>query len=94
MPRASQETAYFTTAGLKYTGSGVLTGINLTESSGSATAKIKVRDGAIGGQVLDERTFNASESIDESVEERVFAAGLYIEFVSGTVEGVLLFRDS
>lgn len=98
MPRASQETVKFTTAGQKYTGVGVYTGVKMRETSGAAGAVVRIFDGTDNtGRLLDELTFLANESTREGVgggAEEAFATGLYVEIVSGAIEGILLFRDS
>jgi hypothetical protein len=64
-------------------------GFALRETA-AASATVRIRDGSATGQILDEISFLASESVRELYDGGVVAAsGLFYELVAGTVEGVL-----
>lgn len=70
-----------------------LYGFNFAESTGSASAKIRLHDGTgISGNELAIVTLGANESVrdwfaDESVA--IVKGGIYVEVVAGSIEGVV-----
>lgn len=65
-------------------------GFTIRETSGSATAVVRLFDNAsaASGTVLDEVSLNAGESAREYYVEGVWAInGIYVDVVSGSVAG-------
>jgi hypothetical protein len=64
-------------------------GITVCETSGSATAKVRVRNNNVSGVILDTITLAANESVSYTYPRgRAAASGtVYLQVVSGAVEG-------
>ncbi len=70
----------------------VLYGWSVNESTGSGTAKVRVRDGSGTGKVLGVINLASAASSTVFMSEQavqVNTGALYLEVVSGSVEGVL-----
>lgn len=67
-----------------------LTGWSFRESDASpAVATVRLRNNAVGGQVIAYIELPANGSQTVSLKHPVQVAGVYVEVVAGTVEGVL-----
>lgn len=65
-------------------------GISVAETSGSATAQVKVFSGTDNtGDLIEIVNLAANESAREWNHEGVGADGIYVEVTSGAVEGAL-----
>lgn len=66
-------------------------GVSIRESAASAAAaQVNLRKGAVGGQLLMVIELAANESATLVLEDRVPSeGGVYVQVVSGTVEGVI-----
>lgn len=71
-------------------GAGVLVGFTVRETAGTA-AVLRLRDGS-GGMILAVISLVAGESVREQLPEVVFSSRVYLELVSGTVEGTVFIR--
>ena len=75
---------------LTITGKGVYIGFSFRETSGSATATIRVYDGTTAaGTLLDTIQLTAAESAREwyGPQGIRFTSGLYVDVVTGDIEG-------
>ena len=87
---ASAPATYATAAGQVVTGSGRLAGLALAETTGTAAAKVRIHDGVGAGAPL---LFTVDLAANESVRDffngqgLAFTAGIYVELVSGAIEG-------
>lgn len=68
---------------------GVYRGFSLRETSGTATATVRIYNNAsaASGVIVETIQLNPSESRSESLPVGVTVVGIYFEKVSGTVEG-------
>ena len=64
-------------------------GISVSETTGSATAKVRVRNANAAGTILDTITLQGNESVSHTYPRgRSAASGtVYVQVVSGAVEG-------
>lgn len=72
---------------LVYTGPGIYAGLVLRETDGAGGASVQVRDGTSNtGTLIDVVSVDAYGSATSGASVR-FSVGLYVEVVTGTVEG-------
>lgn len=79
-------------AGQVVTGSGRLAGLAISETTGTGTAKVKIHDGVgAGAPLLFTVTLAANESIRDFFNGQglAFTTGLYVELVTGAIDGSL-----
>lgn len=65
-------------------------GFSLRETTGAATALVRVRDGSVTGLIMETIALNASESAREFYPAGLLAKstnGIYIEVASGAIAG-------
>lgn len=83
-------TSYVPVSASGLTGVGTLEGWNFTETSGSAGAHVRLRNGAVGGDIVASIKLGAGESVGEDYDNPIGVAGkVYVQLVSGAVEGAL-----
>lgn len=72
----------------------VYRGFSLLETSGSASALVRVFDGSATGTILDEIALTASQSAREIYAGFAMKAGsgLFVQVVSGTVTGSIRYE--
>lgn len=73
---------------LLYTGQGCVEGWSLRETA-AAAASVRLRDGTVSGQILATIALAASASVSVGQLESRFGTGVYVQIVSGAVEGVV-----
>lgn len=69
-------------------------GFSIREAAGTpAQATVRFRDGAVGGDILGVLELAGDESASMTLTDDLKApSGIYVEVVSGTIEGVLYRR--
>ena len=85
-------TAVAVAAGQLVTGPGRIAGLALSETTGTAGARINVHDGtSAAGMILAPITLAANESIRDTFSDQgfTFTTGLFVEVVTGSVNGAL-----
>ena len=78
-----------TTSAVVLGAAGVYRGFSLRETSGTATATVRIYNNAsaASGVIIETIQLNFSESRSESLPVGVTVAGIYFSLVSGAVEG-------
>lgn len=75
-----------------HSGVETLRGFSITEDSGAAGAYIRLRKGAVGGQIVVHLQLSVDQSANiEYLSGLTFEGGCYVEEVSGSVSGVLYY---
>lgn len=86
--RSATVTALPGASGAVAPGAEALVGLTMRETTGVALAVVRLRDGVVGGTILATISLTAEESVREPLNVEVTnPAGVYVELVSGTVEG-------
>lgn len=82
------------TANANHAGVTRLAGWSIKEAAGSpAVATVRLRDGAVGGQILFDIELAANESSNIMFPRSLRTeAGVYVEQVAGTISGTLWFE--
>lgn len=81
----------FKTSGVVSTSNGALVGYGLYETSGITGAKVMLRDGIDGGEIVVPIVLGPGESVRDFFGDAglSFTTGLYFNVVSGAVDGAV-----
>jgi hypothetical protein len=83
-------TGYVPISAAGLTGVGSLKGWNFTETSGSAGAHVRLRNGAVGGEIVASVKLGAGQSAGENYDDPINVSGrVFVQIVTGAVEGAL-----
>jgi len=75
-------------SGVAYEGAGTFKGFTVAETAG-ATAKIRFRRQNVNGPIVAVKTLTANESATTGLPDGINVNGIYVEIVSGAIEGSL-----